>query len=338
MKYRDLPGTDLTLSEVGFGLWTVATDRLGKIEEPDGIRLLQEASELGVTFFDTADIYGKGYGEEVLARALPKQRHDIVIGTKFGYDFYNNNLLLILTGQEERRRCFDPDYIRYACEQSLRRLRTDYIDLYQIHNPTMEVIERDEVFETLEQLVKEGKIRYYAAALGPDVGWSEEGDACMRYRDVSALQIIYNILEQEPARSFFPIAEETGVGLISRVPHASEVLTDSYANGLPVFDPSNHRAHRKQEWLKQALARAGAVRFLAEDTGRTFAQSAIAFCLAQPSIVSVLPNLTNLNELQEYAAASETPPLSEEELRMLDELWREGFYLEQPAVVAVDGE
>ena len=338
MKYRDLPGTDLILSEVGFGLWTVATDRLGKIEEPDGIRLLQEAAELGVTYFDTADIYDKGYGEEILAKALPRQRHDIVIATKFGYDFYNNNLLLLLMGQEERRRRFDPDYIRYACEQSLRRLRTDYIDLYQLHNPTMEVIERDEVFETLEDLVREGKIRYYAAALGPDVGWSQEGDAFMRYRNVSALQIIYSILEQEPARDFFPIAEEFEVGLISRLPHASGVLTGRYVDGLPDFDPSAHRAHRKQEWLKQALAKAETVRFLAEETGRTLAQSAIAFCLAQPSITSVLPNLTNLNELQEYSAAADVPPLSREELRMLDELWQEGFYLERPATAAVNGE
>ena len=338
MKYRDLPGTDLTLSEVGFGLWTVATDRLGKIDEPDGIRLLQEAAELGVTYFDTADIYDKGYGEEILAKALPRQRHDVVIGTKFGYDFYNNNLLLLLMGQEERRRCFDPDYIRYACEQSLRRLRTDYIDLYQLHNPTMDVIERDEVFETLEDLVREGKIRYYAADLGPDVGWSQEGDACMRYRNVSALQIIYSILEQEPAREFFPVAEEFEVGLISRLPHASGVLTDRSVDGLPDFDPSNHRARRNPQWINQAVARANAVRFLAEETGRTLAQSAIAFCLAQPSITSVLPNLTGLDELQEYTASADAPPLSGEELRMLDELWQEGFYLEQPATAAANGE
>ena len=334
MKYRDLPGTELTLSEVGFGLWTVATGLWGKIDEPEGIRLLQEAAELGVTFFDTADTYGEGFGEEVLAKALPKQRHDIVIGTKFGYDFYSN---VPHIGNRERPQRFEAGFIRYACEQSLRRLGTDYIDLYQLHNPKMEAIEKDEVFETLEELVREGKVRYAAAAIGPDVGWFEEGEAVLRHRSISAMQIIYSILEQEPARSFFPISEENNVGLISRVSHASEVLTDRYADGPPEFDLSDPSAHRKQEWLKQSLARADTVRFLAEDTGRTFAQSAIAFCLAQPSIVSVLPNLTNLRELQEYAAVAETPPLSEEELRMLDELWREGFYLEQP-VAAVDGE
>ncbi len=329
MKYRRLPRTDLTLSEVGFGLWTVASDSWGKIDEPDAIRLLQESAELGVTFFDTADSYGKGYGEEVLVKAFPKQRHDIVIATKFGYDFYNNVLRL---NNEESPQRFDPDYVRYACEQSLRRLRTDYIDLYQLHYPNLETLERDEVFETLEQLVKEGKVRYFAANIGPDTGGFEEGEIAMRYREVSALQIAYNVLEQEPARSFFPIAGELEVGLISRDPHASEFLTDRHANGSPDFDPA---AHRSQPSMRQPLARVDAVRFLAEDTGRTLARSAIAFCLARPSIASVLPNITNLRELLEYTAASDAPLLSEDEL---DELWREGFYLERPATAVFEDE
>ena len=332
MKYRRLPRTDLTLSEVGFGLWTVASDSWGKIDEPDAIRLLQEASELGVTFFDTADSYGKGYGEEVLLKSFPKQRHDIVIATKFGYDF--DNIALRLNNGERSQR-FDPEYIRYACEQSLRRLRTDYIDLYQLHNPNLDVLEMDEVFETLEQLVKEGKVRYYAAALGPDADGFEEGEIAMRHHDVSALQVAYNILEQEPARSFFPIAEELDVGLISRDPHAADALTDRYAAGPPDFAPS---AHGSQASMRQILTMTDAVRFLAEDTGRTLAQSAVAFCLAPPSIASVLPNITNLRELQEYTAASDAPPLSEEELQRLDELWCEGFNLEQSATVLVEDE
>ena len=333
MKYRRLPRTDLDLSEVGFGLWTVSTGWWGKIDEPDGVRLLQEAAELGVTFFDTADTYGKGYGEEILAKALFNRRHDVVIGTKFGYDFYDSAPRI---GHQERPQRFEPQFIRYACEQSLKRLRTDYIDLYQLHNPRLETIEKDEVFETLEQLVQEGKIRHYAAALGPDIGWFEEGEASMRHRRVSAMQIIYSILEQEPARRFFPIAAEAEVGLISRVPHASEVLTNRY-DQPPEFDPSDHRSLRKKEWLEQALKKANAVKFLSEDTGRTLAQSAIRFCLAQPAIVSVLPNFTTMDELTEYAGSTEVASMTTEELEKLDELWREGFYVEKPTA-AVGGE
>jgi len=325
MKYRHLPRTNLELSEVGFGLWTVSTNWWGRIEESDGIRLLEKAFDLGITCFDTADTYGKGYGEEILAKALKSERQNIIIATKFGYDFYDS---IERIGHQERTQRFEPDFIRFACEQSLSRLGTDYIDLYQLHNPRLDTIEKDEVFDTLNNLVKEGKIRYYGSALGPDIGWFEEGEASMRERKVDSLEIIYSILEQEPARRFFPIAEEEQVGLLSRVPHASEVLTDRYSQP-PTFDQEDHRAHRKQEWLAQAMKKADQVRFLAQEAGRTLAQAAIKFCLAQGTIVSVLPNITSMEELEEYASAPETPDLTQEETDRLDDLWENGFYLEE---------
>ena len=332
MKYRNCPRTDLELSEVGFGAWTVATDWWGHIQEPDAVKLLETAFDLGVNFYDTADTYGKGYGEEILAKGLKHERHNIVIATKFGYDFYDS---IERIGHQERTQRFEPDFIRYACEQSLRRLKTDYIDVYQLHNPRVDALEKDEVFDLLDTLVKEGKIRYYGVALGPDIGWYEEGEASMRERQVHTLQIIYSILEQDPARSFFPIAEEgDGTGLISRVPHASEVLTGRFTEP-PEFDPSDHRAHRKHEWMTEALRKAREVYFLGEDTGRTMAQAAIKFCLAQGTIMTVLPNITSMEDLEEYAAAPETPDLTEEESRFIDDLWENEFYLEGAATAPV---
>ena len=325
MKYRHLPRTDLALSEVGFGLWTVATDWWGHIEESESVRLLEKAVDLGITFFDTADTYGKGYGEEILAKALGHERQNIIIATKFGYDFYDSAERI---GHQERKQRFELDFIRFACEQSLKRLKTDYIDLYQLHNPRIDAIEQDEVFDLLDTLVKEGKLRYYGSALGPDIGWFEEGEASMRERKVHSLQVIYSILEQEPARQFFPIAQEEQVGLISRVPHASEVLTGRFTQP-PTFDPGDHRSHRKQEWMAQALKKADQARFLGEDTGRSFAQAAIKFCLAQGTIASVLPNITNMGDLEEYAAAPDTPDLTQEERDQLEDLWDNGFYLEE---------
>ena len=328
MQYRPLPRTDLVLPEVGFGVWTVATNWWGRIPEPQKVSLLENALELGVTFFDTADTYGEGYGEQILAKALGQHRTDIVIATKFGYDFYDRTPR---EGHQERTQNFSREFVTFACEQSLRRLRTDYIDIYLIHNPRLEALERDDLFETLEQLRSAGKIRYFGTALGPDIGWFEEGAASMRERQVDSMQIIYSILEQEPARDFFPIARDEDVGLISRVPHASEVLTGRFSKP-PEFDPGDHRASRKAEWMERALAKAERVKFLAgEDTGRTMSQAAIKFCLAQPSIVSVLPNFTNLDELREYTAAPETPDLTEEEQSRLDDLWQHGFDLEDPA-------
>ena len=179
MKYRKLGKTDLDISEVGFGVWTVSTGWWGKLEERDSIALLSRAFDIGINFFDTADAYAEGYGEEILVKALGGHRRDMVIGTKFGYDFYSNETR---TGHSERPQDFSPKFVRYACEQSLRRLNTDYIDLYQIHNPRMSAIESDDLFETLENLVNEGKIRYYGSAIGPDIGWFEEGEASMKER------------------------------------------------------------------------------------------------------------------------------------------------------------
>ena len=323
MKYRQLPRTDLQLSEVGFGVWTVATTWWGHIPEAERAALLETAADLGVNFFDTADTYGEGYGEEILAKVLGYRRHDLVLATKFGYDFYDK--LTPRIGHQERPQKFDPDFVRFACEQSLRRLDTDYIDLYQVHNPRIDALERDELFETLEQLKSQGKIRYYGVALGPDIGWLEEGMASMKERHVHSLEIIYSILEQEPARDFFPIAQREQVGLLSRVPHASEALTGRYTQ-VPTFQEGDHRAHRRAEWLREALRKVEQVKFLAgEETGRTMSQAAIKFCLARPAIVSVLPNFTNLEELRDYTGAVDAPDLTKEEQASLDDLWLNNF-------------
>ena len=327
MKFRKLPRTDLVLSEVGFGVWTVATNWWGKIEDADKAALLENAVEEGINFFDTADTYGDGFGEEILATVLGHKRNDIVIATKFGYDIYDPTPR---DGHKERAQKFDKEFVKYACEQSLRRLGTDYIDLYQAHNIKLADLEHDELFETLEQLQFEGKIRHYGVALGPDIGWVEEGEYTLTQRQVASAQVIYSIMEQDPAKHFMTLAEENEVGLLSRVPHASNTLTGEFDDGLPTFDADDHRAHRKNEWLEEAMKKVARVRFLVQEDTRTMAQSAIQFVLKQPSIISVLPNLTNLSELKEYTSALETPEISDEEQAKLDELWEHGFDVSEP--------
>ena len=327
MKFRKLPRTDLVLSEVGFGVWTVATNWWGKIEDADKAALLENAVEEGINFFDTADTYGDGFGEEILATVLGHKRNDIVIATKFGYDIYDPTPR---DGHKERAQKFDKEFVKYACEQSLRRLGTDYIDLYQAHNIKLADLEHDELFETLEQLQFEGKIRHYGVALGPDIGWVEEGEYTLTQRQVASAQVIYSIMEQDPAKHFMTLAEENEVGLLSRVPHASNTLTGEFDDGLPTFDADDHRAHRKNEWLEEAMRKVARVRFLVQEDTRTMAQSAIQFVLKQPSIISVLPNFTNLSELKEYTSALETPEISDEEQAKLDELWEHGFDVSEP--------
>ncbi len=328
MKHRTLGGTDLKLSTVGFGVWSVATSWWGVTDEDQGLALLRQAYDLGVNFFDTADTYGSGKGETMLARALGAEREKIVIGTKFGYDFHQH--AGNREGHTEMPQDFSPKFVRLALEESLRRLETDYIDLYQLHNPRLSAIESDELFATLEEMKDAGKIRHYGVALGPDIGWEEEGVSAMRERHVPSAQIIYSLLEQDPARAFFPVAEECGTGLLSRVPHATGMLDGTYTPGM-TFPASDHRAHRKQEWLETSLRKVSTIDFLyGEGTGRTISQAAIQFTLSQPAIASVLPNILNEEHLQEFVAATETPELTQAELTRVADLYDHDFYLDQP--------
>jgi len=225
MRYRPLGTSGLTVSELGFGCWTVGTSWWGDRDEAGAIRLLHRALDLGVTFYDTADTYGSGDGETILAKAFGGRRAEVVIATKFGYDFYTNTGPR--TGQRELPQDFSPAFVRRALEESLRRLDTDYVDLYQLHNPRMDTILRDDLFAELDRLRDEGKIRAYGAALGPAIGGTEHGDEVLRTRPMASLQIIYNMLEQAPGRRFFPVAREHGVGIIVRVPHSSGLLEAS---------------------------------------------------------------------------------------------------------------
>ena len=165
MRYRTIGSTDVTVSEIGFGVWTVSTSWWGITDEAVGIRLLRQAYDLGITFFDTADTYGNGLGETILAKALGDVRQRLTIGTKFGYDFYHHTAR---RGHEELPQDWRPEYVRVALEQSLSRLQTNHIDLYQLHNPRLDALQRDDLFATLEALKREGKIRAYGPALGPD--------------------------------------------------------------------------------------------------------------------------------------------------------------------------
>ncbi|MFQ5473139.1 MAG: aldo/keto reductase, partial [Dehalococcoidia bacterium] len=256
-------------------------------------------------------------------------RENIVIGTKFGYDFESQGGKR--EGHKELPQDFSPAFVRRACEASLERLRTDYIDIYQLHNPRLPAIQSDELFQTLEELKSEGKIRHYAAAIGPDIGWEDEGIASMRRPGIVSAQIIYSVLEQEPARTFFPVAKETDTALLSRVPHASGLLDGTYTPGM-TFDSSDHRAHRKREWLEESLRKVANLEpFYGGSTGRTIGQAAIQFVLLEPTIACVLPNFLNEDQLDEFVGALDAPSISEADVATLKDLYDRGFYLESPA-------
>jgi aryl-alcohol dehydrogenase-like predicted oxidoreductase len=324
MQYRRLGSTDLTVSTVGFGVWTVGSTWWGITDEDFGVDLLRRAYDLGITFFDNGDSYGDGRAEQIQARALKDVRDKIVVATKFGYDFYSAVEDPDRPGHRERPQDFSPAFVRRALEESLRRLETDYIDLYQLHNPRMGAIESDELFDTLDALQREGKVRHYGVALGPAIGWEEEGLAALRTREIAELQTIYNLFEQDPGRAFFPVARERGAGVVVRVPHSSGLLEGKYTADT-TFSPDDHRSHRPREWLIEGLEKLKAIEFLTEGTGRTIGQAALQFILSEPGVASTLPNIYNAEQLDEFAAAPDTPPLSEDELARLRDLYERNF-------------
>ncbi|MCA1659192.1 MAG: aldo/keto reductase [Verrucomicrobiaceae bacterium] len=187
MRYRTYKNTDLRVSEVGFGLWTISTGWWGQFTEGEAIALMHKALDLGVTLFDAADTYGNGLSEELIAKAFPSQRDEVVIATKVGYDFVTHGDSRG-RGQREIPQDFSPDAIVRATEAALKRLKTDRIDLLQLHNVRMEQVYDDAVWTTLEKLQANGKIRYYGIALGPAVGWLYEGVNCIRERNVTSVQ------------------------------------------------------------------------------------------------------------------------------------------------------
>jgi aryl-alcohol dehydrogenase-like predicted oxidoreductase len=324
MKYRNLGGTGIQVSEVGFGVWTVSTGWWGEVDDERSVRLLRRAFERGINYFDTADTYGSGKGETLLADAFGGMRDEVVISTKIGYDFYNHTAR---RGQQERPQDWSEDFIRFALEQSLKRLDTDYIDFLQLHNAKMDAVENDRLFELLEELEREGKIRSYGVALGPKIGWLEEGVRAMRERDLAGVQMIYNLLEQDPGRGLIEAARETGTGLIVRVPHSSGMLEGKYTEET-TFAKNDHRRHRPREWLLDGLKKVEQLGFLMESGERTLGQAALKFVLASPQIVSTLPNIYDEEQLEEFTAAPDTPDLTQDDLSRVAELYDNNFGLE----------
>jgi aryl-alcohol dehydrogenase-like predicted oxidoreductase len=321
MKYRKLANTDVTLSEVGFGVWTVSAGWWGEFTDDQAADLLRRALDLGITFFDTGDTYGNGRGETVLAKAFKGRRQDVVIGTKFGYDFYTDTER---RGQRERPHNWTPEFVRFALEQSLKRLETEYIDLWMLHNPRMDAIQADDLFALLEQLKAEGKIRSYGASLGPAIGGTEHGDEVLQSRKLDALQIIYNALEQDPGRRFFPIAHEKNVGVLVRVPHSSGMLEGAYTPET-TFPKNDHRSHRPRSWLLEGLQKIERLAFLHEGRDMTLGQAALKWVLAEPSVTSAQPNIYNVEQLEEFAAAPDKPDLTPDDLRRVAELYARNF-------------
>ena len=328
MKFRTYKNTDLKVSQVGFGLWTISTGWWGNFTEGEAIALMHKAFDLGITLFDAADTYGNGLSEELIGKAFAKQRDQIVIATKVGYDFVHHGEARG-RGQREIPQDFSPEAIERATDAALKRLKTDRIDLLQLHNIRMEQIYNDALWKSLEKLKASGKVRYYGIALGPAIGWLYEGVNCIRERDVTSIQHIYNMLEQHPGRAIQDVATELGKDtmFLIRVTHSSGMLEGKYTVDT-VFPPNDHRSHRPRSWLLNGIKKIEKLRFL-ENSNRTLGQAALQWLLADNRVASTLPNIYNEQQLVEFAKAPDCPPLTANDLAKIDNLYTENFGVEE---------
>ena len=354
MRYRNLHGTNLQVSELGFGTWTVSTGWWGSYTDADAQRLIRAAVDQGINYIDTADAYGNGRGESMLAPIL-REHPDLIVGTKFGYDFYNNPERP--RGQRELPQDMSPKFIRFALEQSLKRLGVDHVAIYQPHNPRVDVLLQDEHWDTLASLQREGKILAYGPSLGPAIGWRDEGIYANAARRAPVTQMIYNMLEQDPGREFILAAERgpqypalaiSGTGkkvceptssfdpsfrawkanppsqFLIRVTHSSGMLEGKYSLDTK-FDENDHRSHRPRAWLVEGLQKVDQLKPLYEHRGVTIAQLALLWLYAHRSVLSALPNVYDETQLREFVAASEHPPLTDAEMERVHAMYVRNF-------------
>ena len=330
MRYRLFPGTDIRVSEIGFGTWTLSTGWWGEKTDDEAVQMLRDAHrDFGVNFFDTADTYGNGRGEKQLAEAFRGKRAEVVYSTKIGYDIYDPSAQTARRGQSELPQKFDRDYMRFALDKCLARLETDHIDVLQLHNIKMEHVRDASIWKSLREMQDEGLIGVWGAAFGPAIGWLYEAvELCERESDIGTIQMIWNMLEQHPGTAMIDAAKELApdCAFNIRVTHASGMLEGKYTEDT-VFDANDHRRHRPRSWLTNGLKKVRALDFLT--TRMTLGQAALKWLLAEPRVVTALPNIYDTEQLKEFAEASDKPDLSSAEMERIAELAAENFGVDE---------
>lgn len=317
MNYRVFGRCGWAVSEVGFGAWAIGGS-WGKVDEEDAVAALHRAIDCGVNFIDTADVYGDGKSERLIARVLKDRKERVFVATKAGRRLSPHTA----DGYTEEN-------LTKFVERSLKNLEVETIDLLQLHCPPTEVYYRPEVFATLDKLVAQGKIRYY----GVSVEKVEEGLKAIEYPGVRSVQIIFNIFRQRPAELFFARCRERRVAIIARVPLASGLLAGKITKDT-VFPPDDHRNFNRYGQafdrgetfagvdFEKGLQAVEELRTLVPQ-GFTMAQFALKWILMFPEVSTVIPGAKNPRQAEENAKTSDLPPLKEEVMERIREIYEE---------------
>jgi aryl-alcohol dehydrogenase-like predicted oxidoreductase len=325
MNTRRLGKSGIEVSALGMGCWAIGGPfwegetplGWGVVDDRESIRAIHHVLDLGVNFFDTADVYGAGHSERVLGQALADRRDRVVVATKFNSTF--DETTRQVTGWDA-----SPGYIREACEASLRRLGSDYIDLYQFHNNNYPVNQAGEVLETLETLVSDGKIRAYgwSTDFADRAGFFAQGENCV------AIQFQINVLDDNPR--VIDICEKFNLAAICRGPLAMGLLTGKYVSDSRASQ-DDVRGDRSPEWMvyfqegkpnPEWLEKMEAVREVLTNGGRTLAQGALAWLWARSEQTIPIPGFRTVSQVEENCTALQSGPLTADQMQEIDALLR----------------
>ncbi|WP_336036153.1 aldo/keto reductase [Halobacterium yunchengense] len=340
MQHRELGDSGVEVSEVGFGAWVVGTDWWGDRDEDDALELVEYALDRGITYFDTGDVYGHGRSEELLGEVLAERGDEMTVATKVGYDFYNNPQ----AGHGELPKEMHAEYLEDAVERSLERLGVDHVDYLQLHNPNVDEL-TDDVLELLDELREDGVADAVGLALGPSIGWLAEGDFGIE-EGFDGVQYVGNVLEQDVHRHFVNTIRQSdsSTSLIPRVPHSSGLLNEQVTPDTELGE-GDHRGFRPDEWYETGWEKIEQLRFLERDGERTMGQAAIQWLLSFDEVATVTPTFRSKADVDEWAAAPETPPLGVDEQDRVAELYAQNFGVdrfdgmsEEDYRTSVDGE
>ncbi|MBP1969303.1 aryl-alcohol dehydrogenase-like predicted oxidoreductase [Virgibacillus natechei] len=316
MKYNKLGNTDLNISELSFGTWAIG-GAWGKVNDKEALKGLDRAMDSGVNSFDTSDVYGDGHSEELLAKATKGKEASIHIATKF-----------CRAGDIHDPANYSMKSVRAYCENSLKRLNREQIDLFQIHCPPLKILQDGEVFEALEMLKAEGKIRHY----GVSVETVEEGLFCLEHTNASALQVIFNILRQKPLEELFPKAMEKDVGILARVPLASGLLTGKFKEDS-MFEADDHRNFNRNGEafnvgetfggleFEKGVALSEKLEWISEGRGNK-TRAALKWIIEQEAVTSVIPGFRNVEQVEDNLQALNVKDYSSEEKERLKDFYQ----------------
>jgi aryl-alcohol dehydrogenase-like predicted oxidoreductase len=320
---RKLGRSGIEVSPMGMGCWAIGgpfwsgetPHGWGEVDDAESIRAIQCAVDSGITLFDTANVYGAGHSERVLGRAFTGIRSKVVIATKFNAVF--DETTRQVTGSDK-----SPAGIREACEASLKRLNTDYIDLYQFHDNGYPADKAEPVRETLEMLVKDGKIRAY----GWSTDFADRAEVFAQGPNCAAIQLQLNVLDDNP--TVIAVCEQHDLAALNRGPLAMGLLTDKYtADSKPSID--DVRGEKSPQWMKyfkdgkpspEWMQKRDAVREILKSNGRTVAQGALAWLWARSEKTLPIPGFRTVQQVQENVRALEFGPLTQDQMRQIDNI------------------